>query len=83
MFTSRVMTYKMSEMANFFHFLLIIAKKLVTVWAISLSISGRSHRIFSEMVCLIGFGHNCSRDTVGRNIKQIKVLSQEWTSEIM
>ena len=48
MFASRVMTFKMSEMANYFYFLLITPKKLVTVWAISLKTRGRSHRVLAE-----------------------------------
>ena len=48
MFTSRVITFKMSEIANYFCVLLIKSKKFVRVWAISLSIRGRSHRVLAE-----------------------------------
>ena len=47
MFTSRVMAFKMSEMAIFLFFPDNI-KKLVTVWAISLSKRGRSHQFLAE-----------------------------------
>lgn len=43
MFTPRVMTIKMSEMAHFMYFLLNTAKKSVPVWARYFSASERSY----------------------------------------
>ena len=47
-FTSRVMVFKMSEIANFFVFSADNSKKLVTIWAIYLSAPERSHQVLSE-----------------------------------
>ena len=46
MFTSRVMAFKMSEIANLFS--PDNSRKLVTVWAISLCTHGRSNRVLAE-----------------------------------
>ena len=71
MFTSRVMAFKMSEMANFIYFLLITTK----IWSqfgqyLCVHVEDLIE-FWKKMVCLIDFGRNCSWDIVGRNIKKI------------
>ena len=48
MFTSTVMAFKMSEIAKSLLFSPDNSKALVTVWEISLSKRGRSHRFLAE-----------------------------------
>ena len=75
MFTSRVMAFKMSEMANFIYFLLI------TVWAISLCTSGRSHRVLAENGMFNSFaGRNINKKKLNKKKKNV---SQQRTSEIL
>ena len=72
MFNSRVKAFGMSEMANFISFLLIRAK-LSSQFGQYLCVHVEDLIEFlQKMVCLIGFGRNCSWDIVGRNIKENK-----------
>ena len=48
MFTLGVLVIKMSKMAHFLYFLLMAAKKTVTVWVKYLSAPERSYLILSE-----------------------------------
>ena len=59
MFTSRVMAFKMSEIANFIYFLLIAAKNESQFGQYLYVHVEDFFEFLQEMVCLIGFGRNC------------------------
>ena len=75
MVISRVMIIKMSRMAILLYFLLMTAKKLVTVWEKDLSAPERFFSFLSENRMVNRLCSYRSRHIEDRNIK--KLLSQQ------